>query len=70
MQPIGASRVFLRDTMRTLIWTVLFLALTIVCAMVGAAALIGLPIAGGLQFALLSAGIALAGWSAALRRFE
>lgn len=70
VQPIGGLVRFPDSTMRTLIWTVMFLALTIACAMVGAAALIGHPIAGSVQFVLAAAGIALAGWGAALRQFE
>lgn len=70
MQPIGVSGVFLPDTMRNLIWTVMFLALTVACAVVGAAALLGLPIAGGVAFAMLAAAVVLVGWAVALWRFE
>jgi hypothetical protein len=68
MQPIAARARLITDTMRILIWTALVLALTVICLAVGTAALIGLPIAGIEQLALLAAALALAAWGAVLWR--
>jgi hypothetical protein len=70
MQPIAARARLITDTMRILIWTALVLALTVICSAVGTAALIGLPIPGIEQLALLAAALALAAWGALLRRVD
>jgi uncharacterized membrane protein YkvI len=56
--------------MQTLIWTAVLLMLTVACATVGAAALIGFPIAGVVPFVLLFAWLGLARWGAALSRLD
>jgi hypothetical protein len=52
--------------MRILIWAFMFLALTMVSTTVGAAAIVGMPIAGELQFGVLAMTALLAGWGVVL----
>lgn len=51
-QPIAREMRFLPDAMETLIWAAVFLMLTVACATIGAAVLIGFPIAGAVPFVL------------------
>ncbi len=48
--------------MRNLVWAGMFLLLTIVASTVAAAAMIGMPIAGAVQFGAADLTIVLVGW--------
>ena len=52
--------------MRNLIWAGTFLVLTLVASTVAAAAMLGMPIAGGVQFAVAGVAILLLGWGIVL----
>lgn len=52
--------------MRILIWAGLFLVLVIVGSTVGAIAMIGMPIDGGVQFTLVALTVLLGVWGAVL----